>query len=104
MFLYYKDCEPFWVEEGGSPIGNVGDLWEHVRLGHEPVVRRRAYEDRAVHVSLEGECAWEPDHGLQLVFERGRRITKLGGYDGHLTNADAYGDRRLEDVIFHPLI
>jgi hypothetical protein len=52
------------------------------------------------YISFEGEVTWEPEHGLQLVFEHGRRVCKVGPYDGHHTKGHAYGDPALIDVVF----
>lgn len=103
LLLYYKDCEEWWVDRGEAPLQNAAEVWGRVTLGHEPVITRRAYGDLAIYVSVECECAWEEEHGLQLVFKTGLRINKLGSYDGHLTNSDAYAETRLENVIYHPL-
>jgi hypothetical protein len=100
---YYKDYERWWVERGEAPLRNAEEVWAHVTLGREPAVTRRSYGDQAIYVSIECECAWEEEHGLQLVFKAGHSINKLGSYDGHLTNSDAYADPRLENVIYHPL-
>ena len=53
-----------------------------------------------IYFSLECNCDWEPEHGLQLILRDGTRITKVGGYDGHLTNADAFGDPAKVGVVY----
>ena len=100
LFRYYKDFEEYWVGDGHAPIASADELWRHVRLGDEPMVSRRPHGDRGVYVSVECGCDWEEEHGLQLVFKGGLRVTKLGGYDGHLSNADAFADGSLEDVVY----
>jgi len=100
LFRYYKDFEEWWLEDDKEPIKSADELWRQVRLGGEPMVTRRAYGDKGVYVSVECGCDWEEEHGLQLVLKNGLRVTKLGGYDGHLTNSDACADDRLEDVIY----
>lgn len=47
-------------------------------------------------------CDWETEHGLQIVFKQGLKINKLGPFDGHLTNSDAYADKKLENVVYRP--
>ena len=32
------------------------------------------------------ECAWEQEHGLQLVFKNGKILTRASGDDGHFTD------------------
>lgn len=92
LWRYYRDTiaefTPEERREYGLPeIPESADIWEHVsfpheeaswQLGDEPF-RGRSY------LSFEGEVSWEPEHGLQLVFEDGQRVCKAGPYDGHLT-------------------
>jgi hypothetical protein len=79
-----------------------GDVWSHVQFGHEFIVRRRTVADaeHGVYLSLTCNCDWEPEHGLQLVLRDGRAITKIGPYNGHLTNADASGNPALADLVY----
>lgn len=97
LYAYYQDhreyCEDLSIEK-------PGDVWDHIRFGREPMVTRRHGGDNGVYVSLECGCAWEQEHGLQIVFKNGLRVNKVGPYDGHLTRSDAYGDEALEDVIY----
>jgi hypothetical protein len=100
LFQYYKDFEKWWKEDGKTPIRSGDELWQHVRLGSEPMVIRRAYGDKGIYISVECECGWEEEHGLQLVLKNGLKVNKLGQYDSHLTNSDAFDDESLEDVIY----
>ena len=45
--------------------------------------------------------AWEPEHGLNIVFRDGRTVTRVGPYEGHLTNSSAYGRDDLDDVVYY---
>jgi hypothetical protein len=82
-------------------IPDSADIWEHVqfrhppqwRLGGGPLAPGRSY------LSFEGEVSWEPEHGLQLVFEDGQHVCKVSPYDGHVTVAHAYGDSSLLGVV-----
>lgn len=105
IYRYYLDCnselEPgddFYLE-----IPEPSDVWEYLDLDDEPTVTRRAYGDHGVYVSLSCRCDWEVEHGLQIVLKNGLTITKVGAFDGHLTNADAYDDESLEGVVYHRL-
>jgi Domain of unknown function (DUF6985) len=99
LFRYYKDFEEWWLEDDNQPI-KPADAWQHVRLGSEPIVCRRPYGDKGIYISVECGCDWEEEHGLQLVLKNGLKVNKLGGYDGHLTNSDAFADDSLENVIY----
>lgn len=83
-------------------IERPSDVWNYVQFGSELHVSRRANGDDedGIYFSLECNCDWEPEHGLVLVLRDGRAFTKVGPYDGHLTNSDAYGDPKLKNVIF----
>ncbi len=107
IFEYYERCKDDLDSDYFDPddeeyfeINSVDEIWSHIRLGNEPRFERRAYGDKGIYVSLEGGCDWEEEHGLQIVFKNGLIVNKIGPYDGHLTNSDAYGDDSLEDVIF----
>lgn len=83
-----------------KPIKKAAEVWKHVHFGGEPVVSRRSYGDEGIYISLECNCDWEVEHGLQIVFKNGLVVNKVGPYDGHLTNSDAYDDERLENVVY----
>lgn len=103
VFQYYQDCNNDWepTDDEFVAIESPNHVWDHVRLGTEPIVTRRAYGDKGIYISLECECDWEEEHGLQIVFKNGLKVNKVGPYDGHCTNSDAYGDDSLEDVVYH---
>lgn len=103
IFSYYQDCRVHSPpDDAQPPIKLACDVWVHVRLGGKPIITRRTYGDRGIYVSLECGCDWEKEHGLQIVFKNGQKVTKIGQYDGHLTNSDAFADDSLEDVIYRP--
>ncbi|MGW1529765.1 DUF6985 domain-containing protein [Streptomyces sp. NPDC002159] len=78
------------------------DHRKYLRPGGEVTVQREdAHGDRQVYVSVECECAWEPEHGLQIVFRRGCSVTKVGPFDSHLTNVSAFDRADLADVVYH---
>jgi hypothetical protein len=102
VYRYYLDANSNWRpdDEEFVNIGAQPDVWHHVQLGAEPMVTRRAYGDKAVYVSIECNCDWEPEHGLQIVLRNGEQVVKVGPFDGHLTNSDAYADNSLENVVY----
>jgi hypothetical protein len=105
IFRYYLDCNADWDpgDDGYVAIRSPDEIWDHIRLGGEAMVSRRPHGDMAVYVSLECECDWEPEHGLQIVFRKGLTVNKVGPYDGHLTNSDSFADDALEHVIYKAL-
>jgi hypothetical protein len=101
VFRYYEDCRDHGgTDEKGFPrIPSPRDVWAHVRFGGELTVSRDD-GDKRVYVSLECSCDWEREHGLQLVFRNGLRITKVGPFDGHLTNAAARGKKGADNIVY----
>ena len=87
VFEYYrsiaKECADH--QEDFPRIAGPEHVWDHVSLDRHDVQVMRDSEDGLVYVSVECECSWEPEHGLQLVFRGGARVTKAGPYDGHLS-------------------
>lgn len=103
IYRYYRDIfvqlapgDDWYVEIAGPE-----DVWKHIKFGSTPIVSRRPYGDELVYISLECSCDWEQEHGLQIVFKQGLYINKVGPFDGHLTNSDAYANDELENVIYH---
>ncbi len=101
--LVYKNCMDFLNEVGYDEadnhlwqIKNQDEIWDFV----EPTkiyVKRRPYKDQDIYIQIACNCDWEQEHGLQLVFKQGKKITRVSARDGHLTEADAYGKPDDED-------
>jgi Domain of unknown function (DUF6985) len=104
IYAYYRDVMDDVVAAGDDEwyveIAGPQDVLDHIRFGGEPVVTRGKHGDPRVYVSVECECDWEPEHGLQVVFRDDNTITKVGPYDGHLPNAAAYADDQLAGVVY----
>ena len=103
IYRYYTDAnrhdEPgdSWYVEIGSPE----EVWNHIQFMDVITVKRRPYRDELIYIDVECGCNWEQEHGLQIVFKQGLSVNKVGPYDGHLTNSDAYGKQELENVVYH---
>jgi len=104
VFSYYQDVRSRLAEFGADHVEAIDgpdDVWDHVEFGWEVTVERDWSGDRQVCLSIASSCAWEQEHGLQIVFRGGRSVTKVGPFDGHLSNASAYGRDDLADVVYH---
>jgi len=62
-------------------------------------VTRRPYGDEEIYLNLACSCDWEKEHGLQLVFKKGKKLTRVSDQDGSLTDADACGIPDSEDKL-----
>lgn len=99
IFAYYEDIRDL-LDGDTVMVTAAEDIWQYVTLGDEPVISRRSFGDMAVYVSSECACDWEPEHGLQIVLREGNVVTKVGAFDGHLSNADSFDDPLLEGIIY----
>jgi hypothetical protein len=97
MLALYADGE-----RPAIALENPGDVWSYVQFGDIFYVSRRTENDSedGIYLSLECNCDWEVEHGLQLVLRNGKAISKLGPFDGHVTTADAYADPKLIGVVY----
>ena len=105
IYQYYLDMKQLWLRENVEiePIEAPNLIWAHIEFGSEAVVSRRASGAEEIYVSLECNCSWEQEHGLQIVLKGGNKVCKVGPYDGHLTNSDAYANPSLENVVYKRL-
>ena len=101
LYAYSQDCAKLWAGDPGlAKVARREDAWRRVRFTGHPLVKRRVAGDRQIYVSIPAACDWAPRQGLQVVLKQGRRVTKLGPYDGHLSNADASGNPADEAVVY----
>ncbi|UPG92184.1 hypothetical protein L2Y96_10580 [Luteibacter aegosomaticola] len=102
VFMYYEQIRQYLSpsEMALLDIRVPDDVWNYVQFGKDIYIIRRSRGDHRVYASIECECAWEVEHGLQIVLRDGRSITKVGPFDGHLTYSDAFGRSDMEDVIY----
>lgn len=104
VFAYYRDFHEAvggqdWLDEQMGVPETPADIWKHVTPTTLDLRKGRG-DDSSWYVMVEANCAWEEEHGLLLVWRDGRTLTKVGGYDGHVTNANAYADDGLRDVVY----
>lgn len=98
IYEYYKDMNENWQpgDEEYLVISAAEDVWSHIQLGDNPTFIRNKGADNEIYISLECNCDWEVEHGLQIVFKNGLEVNKIGPFDGHLTNSKNCP----EDVIY----
>lgn len=74
------------------------EIWNFI-YPTEVLITRRPYNEPDIFINMTCECLWEPEHGLQLVFKKGKVLTRVSDQDGHLTTADAYDIPDNEDEL-----
>ncbi len=89
--LDLSDIEPLQIE-------NEVDIWNYVHP-QEIYIDQRGRRDDDVYIQVACNCDWEQEHGLQLVFKKGQKITRVSDQDVHLTASDAYDTPDSEDKL-----
>jgi hypothetical protein len=71
-----------------APLADGADIWEHVELELPPDLHvgfGPPTQPSPCYVSFVGEVPWEPEHGLQVVFDHSGTVVRVGTF-GSLTN------------------
>src|SRR5262249_10938237 len=80
LWAYYQEL---WHAVGPPELPGISEpttIWRHVEPRWLLLERD---EQGVVHLSIEGECDWEPEHGLQLVLQNGDRWVRVSDCSGH---------------------
>lgn len=104
VFAFYKDYyeeagKPEWLDAEMGVPQSPADIWDHVTPGPVTVKKGRKHDENW-YVVMQAECGWDVERGLMMVWRNGATLTKVGGYNGHLTNVNAYADPALEAVVY----
>lgn len=75
--LKAADIEPLEIKE-------KSDIWKYVHP-NTIYVSQRDRGDEDIYILVACDCDWEEEHGLQLVFKKGEKLSRVSGQDGHLT-------------------
>lgn len=87
-YRWFTDlCERGGYDVDWAPIATPAQVWAHVQP-NEVMVTRGGDPSTPVHVKLSCNCAWEVEHGLQLVWRGGRELVRVSDIDGHLEGGD----------------
>ena len=103
--LAFQNCMDFLnaveYDEADKPLWDIEDkneIWNFI-YPQDIYLTRRHRRDEDIYINLTCECEWEQEHGLQLVFRQGKKLTRISNQDGHLTEADAYDKPDEEDEL-----
>lgn len=99
LWRYYRDVRASVAPPDVPEISDPSAVWRHVTPRFASPCRD---ESGVVYVSVEAECDWEIEHGLQLVLQNGERWVRVSDYSGHLTDGRAWGKRFLDDWMADP--
>ena len=90
--LAHKNCIDYLdaveYDEEHEPLRQIKDkneIWKFIQP-LEIYVARGNYQEGDIYVQVICHCAWEQEHGLQLVFKQGKTLTRISDLDGNLTD------------------
>lgn len=102
VFKNYKECVNIIGEEimpmELREIKSADEIWKFV-YPTALFISRRHRNDLSIYLEVSCECAWEDEHGLNIVFRKGKDLIRVSQHDGHLTESDAYGTSDEEDEL-----
>lgn len=101
--LVFKYCKEYIQAvgfcEADKPLWELQEqdgIWQYV-YPNEVYLVRRGPKREDIYVEVDCECEWDPEHGLQLVFRRGKKLIGVSEQGEHLTEADTYEKPDEED-------
>ncbi len=97
FFWYYK--ETMELSDVDCVINSQGEVWKFISLRDTIYVQFRESDQKA-YLLITCRCAW-CDQDSDQVLRNGMDIARIGLGSFHNTNAEAYGDPALENVIYH---
>lgn len=105
IFAYYKDFHEAvegenWLDQEMGIPEDPTDIWRYVTPSRLLYIEKGYNNDDNWYIIMEANCDWEEEHGLMLVWRNGTTLTKVGGYDGHLTNVNAYDDEKMINIVY----
>ncbi len=104
LVQFCEETKALYANDGPIDVhlARPSDVWSHVSIGEKLRVKRRNAGDAedGWYLSIECNCDWEVEHGLQLVFRDGIALSKVSMYDGRLTNSDGHGGSSHAGVVY----
>lgn len=97
IYSYYLDTKQNVDDPDMPEIQSSHEVMQYVKLSDEVYVKRDA-TDGLVYLMYTCECAWEPEHGLQINFRQGQVVNKLGDHDDHLRQ-----DKGFEGMVYRSM-
>jgi hypothetical protein len=95
---FKNDVGDDYFSEELQQLEDEQGIWKFVRP-NEINISRRHRRDKDIYIAITLSADWEEEHGLQLVFRQGKKLTRISSIDGHITDADAYDTPDEEDKL-----
>jgi hypothetical protein len=76
--LVYRNYEHYREVWDPPPpeVKDPSDVWMYIYPGE--VFVTQGLEDKDFYIKISGDCEWEPEHGLEMVFKHGDQVVSVG--------------------------
>ncbi|WP_124980692.1 DUF6985 domain-containing protein [Nonlabens xiamenensis] len=101
IYDHFRDfCSKVGKEDIPDEMKEIdkSEIWKFISPS-QILIARRPYNEPDIFINMTCQCKWEKEHGLQLVFKKGKALTRVSDQDGYLTKADAYNIPDSEDEL-----
>jgi len=75
-FVYKSNFEFYREESDYLEVKDPSDLWRYIYP--DEVFVKQKLEDKDFYIQVSGECEWDHEHGLEMVFKHGDQIVSAG--------------------------
>lgn len=107
--LAYENCMDFLnaveFDEADQPLWNIKEkkqIWKFI-YPQDIYVTRSHDKFGTIYLNIACDCEWEQEHGLQLLFKEGEKLTRISEQDGHITEFDSYDKTNVLNSDFNQL-
>jgi hypothetical protein len=102
IYQYYRDFRGVgdfadWLDEQMGVLKDDDAIWAHVTPNFLDVQQGMS---GLWYVVVEGDCDWDDEHGIMLVWLQGKTLTRVGPYDGDLGEYEEEDETGEASVIY----
>lgn len=108
LYAYYKytfqTAQEYVLEDMDGVVPTIDEIWDHVTptlIYFDHLDAGKYVKVPTTFLMLEGQVAWEIEHGLLMSWNDGRSLVKVGQFDGHPTNGHARANPALDKYVYY---
>ena len=94
--LLFKHCMKYRNASGSDQVDqNLWKIKDENKIldfisGEHIIVTRSHGKNEMIYVNLNCECEWDKEHGLQILYRKGQKLTRISEQDGDISEVDFY--------------
>jgi hypothetical protein len=77
------------VDQNLWSLKDENKIWDFVSA-ENIIVTRSNGENEMIYLNLNCECEWDEEHGLQILYRKGQKLTRISEQDGDICEFDFY--------------